>query len=645
MDNSVSEYLPPLTDDDRTIFINKKICDKLPLILSTLADWGSRKATNQNFENYLKNDKGFTDEKLKKMFKKDVNKLKNTSFSGFDMTFMDQLLPHLCDDIVESGSKEWESRSKNEAMVECQLKKLKDLRNNVMHEPEEGSIDRHFSQEVKKLATQLVENAGAKYNKDLNEVNDMKDNIEKLISSIRNTVMSEVEKNSFQYQKLIIKEGLPELKEKVKTSNVKSPYFKHVTGFYSLQLSVKNTVDGVVAEETISCRDVFDYALERDLQIIFIEGPTGAGKSSLMRQYQADILQKENDSKILYDSKIVQVPLLFNCRSLSCTTLVDLVGQSFPGLTKKLDKLDLLEVVLSQFKCIFLVDGVDEMNNSSRVLVENILTFLKNNSESICILTSRPHSVKIWEGKLRVEGLSHQTLTIKELETEEEQREFLGASCTNGERISATYETSDLNLQLPVFLSLYSYFFTLNPDSVKLWTSPVHIMRETVDNGLEVAQQRLLAKKVQNCEGICRRILERISFVSFCCLSTDKFVIEIEDFRLVKTKITEECRGLGIDEMDILTCLFPTSTRDSTTDEIEFFHKSQQEYVSAMYVGQQIVMARKNLKQIMFDAINEHRDMRVMENKRRPNLLTSSLTLVKQMWKKLNFDMRDFVKR
>ena len=114
-------------------------------------------------------------------------------------------------------------------------------------------------------------------------------------------------------------------------------------------------------------------------RIIFIQGPSGSGKSTLLKKIHLDILQKPGERRNFTGSDAFQIPLLFTCKTLNCKSLPELISKEFPDVTARYKSHDVLKCTISPLKCIFLLDGLDEVNENSSQLVEDILDFLKIN--------------------------------------------------------------------------------------------------------------------------------------------------------------------------------------------------------------------------------------------------------------------------
>ena len=591
----------PLTEDDRTRFVNRKMADEINSILETVARWGSSKDPSQTFKDYLIDEKGISLQTVKKVFNypDEKKKIELNSYETLDVTFMCKLLPHLCDGI--DG-------------LECHLKEIKNFRNSVMHEPKGAAVDKDLVDKVETTALNLLDIAGAKYGKGTDEINAAKDEARKLISNIKKTAFTEEGKVHF-YQQKVVDEGLPKLREKAKNYNRSiSPYFEHVKSFCSLQLTYKEKR----AEKTISCEDIFTHATEKGVRLLIIEGQSGAGKSHLMQELRADIL-REKGKKTFKGSDEFVTPLLFECRKRTCETIAKFASEEFPCLGATSTEEGLTEKVLSKMKSLLLVDGVDEANEVSKKMLDNIIAFLKNNRDLFCIFTSRPFSAEEFKEKLELEGLSNfQVLALKKLNSEEEQIAFLTTACEKGKDISSVYRWTGLKLDSPVLLAIYGYLWLKEPESLKSCKSEEQIMRAWINCGLKVAKQRLEQRNVMDCKGASRKILKSISFISFHCLVRNKLDIGNQETEWLKEETKSKCACVNIDSSgkgipvniepsEILSCFVETSSNNTMGDILGFPHKSLQEIFASMYVAEKMHESGKYFREIFSEALEKVR--------------------------------------
>ena len=195
------DCLPPIEEEDRTFFINKKIFDVLPITLAKVASWGGKKPRNQSFKDCMKIGRKNSYGKLGKLINQ--NKF---SFRGFDIPFICPRLTLMCDKIAEVGSVDWKTRIRDETKVECQMNKIRELRNAVMHYPHGKAVDNTLSDELENIILRFLDNARMMYNISPRVADQAKNEVKESIAKIKCTVLSEKEKVILQYGKLIIKE-------------------------------------------------------------------------------------------------------------------------------------------------------------------------------------------------------------------------------------------------------------------------------------------------------------------------------------------------------------------------------------------------------------------------------------------------------
>ena len=620
---SSPDYLPPLEEEDRTVFINRRIFDALPNTLEKITSWGCNKTLNQSYLDYLKNVKNISDRKLGKFFyQNDMQKLNQFNFRGLDITFICPLLTLMCDKIGEVGSEDWKMRIEDETKVECQINKIRKLRNAVMHEPLGKAVDNTLSTDLEKIVLKLLENAQMMYNIPPVKADKAKRDVKEAIAEIKRKVWTEKEKGSLQYHKLILKEGIPMLRNDIDKFKDQSPLSQHITGFYNLKLTNREKV--MQSSELLR-----PFGESQNNRIIFIEGQSGSGKSSLVKQIRADILQNDGEPRKFEGSSAFQIPLFFPCRNVNCRTMVDLVRLTFHGVSRKLKEEELVEESIGQMKNMILIDGLDELTDDSKALVYGgVIPFLKNHEETTCIFTSRPQSVKTFQARLQKEGLSFKTFKIEELKTKEEQIVFISTVSVEGSDISKSYKNSKLNLRFPVLLGLYCFLHILDSNSVKLVQTSSHLMHEAIEYGLRDAANRIDQKGVEDCEMRAKKVLHKIAFLSFSCLLHDKLSLEKPEINWLIEE-SEKYLASKVSTVDIISCFLPAIASDtfgSVSNDVDYFHKSHQESLASIYVYQQMMDTARSAEEICLHAIRDYKEIST-NNKER------------------DFDVRTFLRR
>ena len=601
------DYLPPLEEEDRFYFINKKIFDALVPTLEKVASWGSNKPIDQSFLDYLKNTIKISTRKINKVINQnDMHKLDQFTFRGLDITFICPLLTLMCDNIAEVGSEDWKTRIKDGTKVECQINKIRQHRNAVTHEPLGKAVDSTLSDELEKIVFQLLENAQMMYNISQADVDRAKKEVEQTIVEIKSKVWTEKEKKSLQYQKLFINEGVQMLRKEIDKFRDNSLLAQHITGFYNLKLTNGRKV--------IPSSEILKFCEESpNNRILFIEGRSGSGKSTLVKQIRADILQEDGEHRIFEGSSAFQIPLFFSCRNVNCRTMVHLVRLTFCAIAKKLKEKELVEYCIGQMRNLMLIDGLDELTDDSKALIEGgVVPFLKNHVQASCIFTSRPHSVNTFQERLKQEGLIFETLKIEEVKTKEDQMDFLRTASVRGSDVSESYENSELDLRFPVLLGLYSFLHNRDSNSVELLKTSSHLMREAIEYGLRDATKRLDQFSVFDCEFVAENVLQKIAFLSLGGLLMDKLSLERLEIRWLIRECRKEYSGLNVRTIDIVSCFLPaivSGTLGSVSDVADYFHKSHQETLASIYVCQKMMNTARSVEEIFSEAIRNYKEI------------------------------------
>ena len=567
------------TSDDKATFTNKRFFDQLGFIFDTISLWGCGKSPNQTFYDYLVNEKGYKDAKLSRALYPNYSMSRNTNFKGLDISFACDILPFLCNGITDV--KKWPTIT-NVSRIEYKLNELRNLRNGVMHEHLGSAVDPNLLAKVERITLEILDAAEILFSPGTDKLDEVKSKLRTFVVDIKKVVSTSKEAESEQYKRLIFEEGIPELRKKIEKEKPQS-IFQHFKSFYDIQLSKGDT--------KFSCKNVLQYISENsDQRILIIQGQSGSGKSFLLKEIQRQILQNEENSTSFKETKKFHVPFLFKCKSLSCRTLPDLVRQTIPTLSKKLRDSELIDSGLSQVKCLFLIDGLDELNSDSKAFIEEaLIPFLKMKESASCIFTSRLHPVESFEKVLAEKEFSYKILETQDLTTKKEQMDFLKLSCENGEHNSCVYDSTNLDLRSPLQLSIFTFFCFEDPKRIK---SSSNLMREVIEYSKTRVIERLNQRGDQKWLSNADAFIEKISFISFYLLVNGKLEVSSDSVEWLQKQIDTLVGYLDISFSEILSCFFhhQTSGFDSADNPgiYEFYHKSHQEVFAAIYLSNHI---------------------------------------------------------
>ena len=590
--------LPQITIVDKTLFVNTKACNILPQILAVVSDWGSNKPKHQTIYDYLKTTKRVTDEQLAESFgKKFAAKLNRTTVDGLDVSFLCSLIPLMCSGIASSSSGVW--KEDDETKIECLLNRASAIWNSIVLDPNGAAVTPSLPDKVLVLSEKLLEVAGEKYSK-ASKVKDQKKKLKELISNVKKSNPTARQSEAMQYKRYLETEGISEIESKKDGLQTGTAMFaKQKMGFYFPNL--------MAGKKIISSKNLLDYEERKATQVIFIEAPNGSGKSSLLHCLLTDILNSNKTSSLFKGSGAYQLPLIFSCRKHSCSTLLQLIRQTLSSADRLLRDDHLLMEAISYLTTMFLVDGLDEMNDESKVIFEShILPYLKNNRTATCIITSRPHSVQQYYDQLDEEGITYETFAIQQLETKQLQLEFLNAFC--GEKfktVAEEYRNSALDLQSPLELAAFCYYLESPIMKKKNFANSTHFMRGFVDELKNLAQYVVYKKTINSGDSIPRSALKSVALVSLGCLLNDQLFLTDKECSWLEKRLTEKMKYSKLKAPEILTCFFQSQKEIPTREPgpYEFFHKSQQEIMAAIYISSQIVDKHKTIETIFEETI------------------------------------------
>ena len=147
-------------------------------------------------------------------------------------------------------------------------------------------------------------------------------------------------------------------------------------------------------------------------------------------------------------------------------------------------------------------------------------------------------------------------------------------------------------------------------------------MQTIIDYGVDIAKQRLKAKNIDCCENICEFILQEICFISFCCLFRNKLVLETPEIEYLNDSIRKKCTHevrteekrvvFNIHPMVIVSSFFSSVGSTSASCDIEYCHKTQQEYLAARYGCQEMIRTHEDVEKIIATSMEKY--VRVIES-------------------------------
>ncbi|XP_018009226.1 uncharacterized protein LOC108666809 [Hyalella azteca] len=269
------------------------------------------------------------------------------------------------------------------AALIVKLRAVKDLRNDIMHDLY-NAVDAQKFTELTTVLVELVREAGRFYA--LSQA-DVDAEVQSLNNEIE--IVKRMDSQSIYFWCTRLASSgkqavglLWEAKLEYEKLSLNEDTVQRQTVFHALDVNVQETGRG----KTVSYTEIF----EAHEKVMVVSGIAGAGKTTLVKNI---VLQFFNTQETAPDYlRSFNQLIFFQCRDRTTPTLSDVIQQHYEDLCKELSKENVLMALL-RLDVLFIIDGFDEVNESSRkVVIEIIEKTWRRNCR--VLITTRPHAVK-----------------------------------------------------------------------------------------------------------------------------------------------------------------------------------------------------------------------------------------------------------
>lgn len=341
--------------------------------------------------------------------------------------------------------------------------------------------------------------------------------------------------------------------------------------------------------------------------VVILQGEGGAGKSTLMKLVMFHWLEKTNEIKGLSSIPLI---LFTECRDSTKKSIHDLLLHYCPNTTHIYGSDRLKEIVFSQ-QLIIIVDGYDEVNPSSRELLNEILAY--NGDHITTFITTRPLNTReltkiLPETKikliLKVMGIAQeqQSLFITKLlqvlmnnnqKVKEEKNKLM-------KHMSDMTEELLSMLRNPLSLSLIVLMWVENPTKINSLTSITKLFTTFRELTTGKVTERL---KKRGCADTTaaemnqsfQHIFDELAFVTHC---RGEFELTPETM----TDLKKKTQGKNIPEEteEVFLSSHFTVKISKTLFKLmkiyNFHHRLEQQYACANHLAQQVTQPATQLK-------------------------------------------------
>ena len=604
-DDAPDEMLPihasELSQQDMNRLVNKKLVDDvIPCVYQICLQWDSQKPYHETYFDYLSRNK-FNEMEMK-WITKHTTKLCEDS-TTYDVTFLHDLLPHVCQNIQKYDPKKHREKS-----LEFSLNALKDFRNKIIHDRINGATCSDLQPKIEKEIHTTLKKLGNKFNALIGEANTNKIfiSLKNKISEVRNSVITVKEQRIIRACEALKSSGKLEQQQHwkiVHQNEISSPSSTRVslcTVFFPItfsrcyqEIGSSSMKDGQFENDVNCCEILNLFYQSNNVQLVYIEGNAGSGKSTFLKRIGHAFLKTENDcnpNKFEFDRiDNFEFMIFIECRSKIYSTFSTFISRIYSHTMRKLNLDDVIEAI-QDLNCLILIDGLDEETTESKDLFNDILEYFRGRELAKIIVTSRPISAKNNLNKFYNHCLSFVTLSIKEITSEVEQINFLNkySHAINQTTSSSLIEAFKLMRHLcstlvcyPIYLRLFIHLYKENPDRVKNWINEASVMKQTLELSENNISSKIEKRGYVNPWEIANVFMRTLGEFCLRWLQQGNFRIDYKTCQKLKLTLFGNDNRLPIDEL--LSCILQEkiSLNDQTQTTFHFVHASYQEYLAA----------------------------------------------------------------
>ncbi|KAF2354093.1 P-loop containing nucleoside triphosphate hydrolase, partial [Trinorchestia longiramus] len=611
-DLNFGKYFKAVTSTGKKVMLHVSI-----LVLTTHKNYG----TEMSIHEFCCQKLNFSDKDLKKIFHKDLPKthlsLNDPKLLG-DVTFFYKIVDKMLGPLPDS--------------LKNNLSELKNLRNCVCHEEftiNDNDLSAKFGS-LKSLCTDIMKDVDVFTSTDSTKfldtiVNDLNDllyqsdsaDIAKLIESYKHFRDDLVGK--------LITRGRKELRTSYASLKILNP-FNWLKDDKFPEFTVQNVF--TVLQLTQSNQKIeLSRIIELDktpnsrflARVIILSGIFGSGKTSLCRYLVHEWCSYSSDVGGLREYDLL---LHINIQWVTSNNLKQfIVEELLPIATRDIKPEDVVHL-LQNIKVLFVIDGYDERNDSSRALVKEILTKF---TESKIVIASRPEftlEIKNQVGQhieVGVLGFDKQCLeeyvekvmiTLEPSECERQARvdSFLAMVAKN--------KCLQDQLALPLAASLILILWFKDPETASKIQTSTNLYDELFKMFRMKLVSRLLAQSSSHQVQVEKSVnawYKHVTKLAWKMLLNDTLYLSEED----RNNLMSSAEALGINPIETLStflCCQMSESISGTSYSFSFIHNSTVEFMAAEYFAS--VLSKRSEDELP-NRISQNREQEILNELRR----------------------------
>lgn len=571
---------------------------------------------------YLEREKHFSRTMLKNYFNTSQREklIESNSANDYDMTLLHLLITLMRAQVTDTKKLIFQDDD-----LEKHLRAIKNFRNNVMHDVKSINDSDLMEQTeiLREHLTSALEVARDVYIIDQVTVNRIIQLMNSELNNIRDNPLEQVDITTYQsqqlflhLQKLLSDSGTQELKKVYDKWSYLNPVSFIDGSDLFLEVGIVFTrmeiiEDGILQKvnKQIEHEKIFEHVhdtsernMSSEMEIVLIEGPAGAGKTTLTKLMMQYWIIGKKTIKGLTDYDVF---LYSECRNPSISSLPELLKSLMPETAKKFrNEDDILKCIL-EFRLLMVVDGLDELNASSTKLFKEILN-IKRTCCATIVCTARPEMVSDFY-KMIPDDLT--PVHMKVLGIPDNRRTEFAANYHDEmiKRGKSQQNTKELinyvekcpghfqeHFRLPLNLVLLTVLWALAPNKINNVSTATEMYMEILQLIREKLLERLKCNECSQYLSIEEMKRRTDVFFSSMCQNAlislrDDVIILTEELAL---KLKDVCSSISLPPEEV-TSAFLVQKNTLTTLGIQsylsFPHKGLQDFYSALFVLQTLM--------------------------------------------------------
>ncbi|XP_069158167.1 uncharacterized protein [Procambarus clarkii] len=617
--------------EDHNIFrVYKAHVCEARLVLYNILRWGCRKSPTQSFEEYLIHDVGLLQGVYNRKFTKTQKEKIRSSPTGdkFDITLLFKMIQVACHSLAPENDDTW--HIKDFTRLEYLLTCIKNSRNDLAHS-ESFTSKSEMVQGIETLRNLLIKTmrVGAYlYCVDLAEVGNLISEMNRNLNNIRDQFFTPEDINQYRHallfdslRDILCVEGVKELKKIYGKKVFVNPFSLIDNSEWHLQvntvfvcLHIKHSKANKKHSQ-VNYEDLLEYnnspegeqpdngsdrvISEGNAQLpsmLLLEGCVGSGKTTLLKLAISEWIAGTGSIKGLSEYDLV---LHLECHDSYTDSLTKLLLSDMPKTASKIRKNDLLHICLS-LKILVLIDGLDELNQSSEKLFREILHVM-NSANITLICTTRPEKIKDIQ-KIASQNVKIVHWIIQGIPSEK-RHDFVGLYHEELKQRGLSHQETDHLIQYvrqapphlhdffryPLNLVLLAAFWARAHERISQVTSTTSLYIETHNLLKEKLYERLKHRSttqhlnLTQMQDKCEQFLSVMYQEALVSLGRDAVHLDSKTTH----KLKDVCSKIGLPSDEVFSAFFTfilIKTSSGYTSELSFQHKGVQDFYAAKCV-------------------------------------------------------------